>query len=67
MKIKKSTINVIKVFVLTILTLGIYGAYWAMTQSFEEDDYSEDETKKDADNAKRAVAAAMLARHDLNL
>lgn len=64
---KKSTLNIIKVFALTFATLGLYGAYWAMTNSFEEDDISEDETTKDADNAKRAVAAAMLARQDLHL
>ena len=64
---KKSVANAIKVIALTVITFGIYGAYWAMTSSFEEDDFAEDETKKDADNAKRAVAAAMLARHDLHM
>lgn len=64
---KKSAFNIAKVLILTVATLGVYGAYWAMTNSFEEDDYSEDETKKNADNASRAAAAAMLARHDMNL
>lgn len=64
---KKNAVNILKVLVLTVATLGVYGAYWAMNDAFEEDDYSEDETIKDADNAKRAAAAAMLARNDLNI
>ena len=51
-----------KVIGLTVVTMGIYGAYWAMTGMFEEDDIDADETQKDADYMKRSAASAFLSR-----
>lgn len=55
-----------KIVLLTIATFGIYGAYWAMTQSMEEPDPGDDDIEKDADAVKRAATSAMLMRHDLH-
>ena len=58
--------NAVMIMLLTVLTFGIYGAYWAMTQSAEEADYEDDDIEKDADSVKRAAASALLMRHDLH-
>ncbi|MBR2547487.1 MAG: DUF4234 domain-containing protein [Eubacterium sp.] len=55
-----------KILLLTIATFGLYGAYWAMAQSFEEPDIEEDEDSKNADTVKRAATSALLMRHDLH-
>ena len=55
-----------KVVLLTVITFGLYGAYWAMTQSVEEADYEDDDVEKDADTVKRAATSALLMRHDLH-
>lgn len=65
MKSKKK-ISTAKVLLLTIATFGLYGAYWAMTQSVGEADFEDDEVEKDADAIQRAAASAMLMRHDLH-
>ena len=64
---KKETIaKAAKVLALTVITFGLYGAYWAMTQSAEEPDITDDEEKKDADTLSRAATSALLMRHDLH-
>ena len=55
-----------KVILLTIITFGLYGAYWAMNQSMEEEYIEDEEVKNDADLVKRAATAALLMRHDLH-
>ena len=60
-KEKKDTFwKYLKVFTFTIVTLGVYGAYWAMSNTYEEDDIDADETQKNADHMQRAAAAAFL-------
>ena len=54
--------KIAKVILLTVATLGIYGAYWAMSSMFEEADIEADETEKNADTMKRAAASAFLSR-----
>lgn len=51
-----------KVLLLTVATLGIYGAYWAMNSMFTEEDINADETEKNADYTKRAAASAFLTK-----
>lgn len=53
----------VKVFALTVITMGIYGAYWAMDNTYPEEDIDADETKKDADTIQRAAGAAFLMGH----
>ncbi len=55
-----------KVILLTIITFGLYGAYWAMNQSMEEEYIEDEEVKNDADSVKRAATSALLMRHDLH-
>ncbi len=55
-----------KVILLTIITFGLYGAYWAMSQSMEEEYIEDEEVKNDADSIKRAATSALLMRHDLH-
>ncbi len=55
-----------KVILLTIITFGLYGAYWAMNQSMEEEYIEDEETKNDTDSVKRAATSALLMRHDLH-
>lgn len=52
----------VRIIVLTVLTVGIYGAYWAMSDMFKEDDINTDEMQKDADFMKRSAASAFLSR-----
>ncbi len=53
-------ITIIKVLVLTILTFGLYGAYWIMSNLFKEPDINDDDIDKKADYVRRAVGSAML-------
>ena len=53
-------ITIIKVLVLTILTFGLYGAYWIMSNLFKEPDINDDEIDKKADYVRRAAGSAML-------
>ena len=55
-----------KVILLTIITFGLYGAYWAMNQSMEEEYIEDEAVKNDADSVKRAATSALLMRHDLH-
>ena len=55
-----------KVILLTIITFGLYGAYWAMNQSMKEEYIEDEEVKNDADSVKRAATSALLMRHDLH-
>jgi hypothetical protein len=64
---KRATVlKIAKVVLLTVATFGLYGAYWAMNQSFEEEPANGDETKKDAETVERAATSALLMRHDLH-
>ena len=64
---KKKTIwSAAKVLALTIVTFGVYGAYWAMTQSAGEADFDDDEKDKAANTMSRTAASALLMRHDLH-
>ena len=58
----KNALKIAKVLFLTVITLGIYGAYWAMADMFREDDIDADEVQKDADFMKRSAASAFLSR-----
>lgn len=62
MKTGEKAGKIAKVILLTVATLGIYGAYWAMNSLFEEADIDTDETEKNADTMKRAAASAFLTR-----
>ena len=59
---EKKTWKYAKVILLTIITAGIYGAYFAMSDMFKEDDIDTDEVRKDADYMKRSAASAFLSR-----
>ena len=58
--------STIKVIVLTIVTFGLYGAYWIMKNLYKEPDITADETEKNAAYTSRAVTSAFLVRHDLH-
>ena len=58
----KKILNIVKVLGLTVVTMGIYGAYFAMSDMFKEDDINTDEMQKDADFMKRSAASAFLSR-----
>lgn len=58
----KKAVNIAKVLFLTVITMGIYGAYWAMADMFKEDDIDTDEVQKNADYMKRSAASAFLSR-----
>lgn len=58
--------SIIKVTVLTIVTFGLYGAYWIMNSLYKEPDITADEIEKDAAYTSRAATAAFLVRHDLH-
>ncbi len=53
----------LKVLALSIVTFGLYGAYWIMNSLYKASDISADETEKDVEYAQRAVASAFLSRH----
>ncbi len=63
---KNSIKPTIKVFVLTIVTFGLYGAYWIMSNLYKEPDVTADETEKNAAYTSRAATAAFLVRNDLH-
>ena len=52
--------KLVKVFAFTVLTMGVYGAYWAMDNTYQEADIDTDEEQKEADNIQRAAGAAFL-------
>ena len=63
---KKNLGKVAKVLALTVATFGIYGAYWAMSQSTKESEVTDNEGEKNANDLDRAAASALLMRHDLH-
>ena len=56
----------VRVLLLTVITFGLYGAYWAMNNMYQDVDVDDDEEKKDADTMQRAAGSALLMRHDLH-
>ena len=63
---KKGITSIIEVIVLTIVTFGLYGAYWIMNNLYKAPDITADETEKDAAYTSRAATAAFLIRQDLH-
>ena len=55
-----------KTLFLTVITFGIYGAYWLMKTLYEEPDIHADEGEKETAFAQRAVTSAFLSRHDFH-
>ena len=58
----KKKINYPLVIILTILTFGLYGAFWALNSSYEEPDESMSEEEKNASDMQRAAGMAFLMR-----
>ena len=54
----------VRVLLLTVITFGLYGAYWAMNNMYQ--DVDDEEEQKGADSMERAAASALLMRHDLH-
>ena len=62
----RNALTTAKIITLTIITFGIYGAYWAMKNAYTEADIDADEIEKNADFAQRAATSALLMRRDLH-
>jgi hypothetical protein len=55
-----------KTIFLTVITFGIYGAFWIMKNLYEEPDIHADEGEKETAFAQRAVTSVFLSRHDFH-
>ena len=54
---KETTGSLPKIIFLTIITFGVYGAYWVMKNLYTETDPEAGEDEKNADAANRAVSS----------